>query len=149
MSVKKTASRLALVGVSAMLALGGLAGQANASYANIDNWNTFTCAQARGSYYYCLFYNSNAAGGIWGSSANPGVPKLAGEKFSDGNDVWNNAASAENASACNVGIWVNSYYMGDENWLSPNKGGNLNSWLKNNEASIAMDDASRSYCPTV
>ncbi|MCC9311455.1 peptidase inhibitor family I36 protein [Kitasatospora sp. RB6PN24] len=146
MSVKKTVSRVALVGATAILALGGLAGQANASYVNIDSWHAGTCASHPGA-YFCLFYNSNHGGGIWTSNVQA-VPSLSGN-FSDGNPVKNDAASAENASACDVGIWVNSNYMGDENWLSPGMGGNLNSWLKNNEASIAMDDATRSYCPTV
>ncbi|WP_225840373.1 hypothetical protein [Streptomyces sp. NK08204] len=146
MSVKKTGSRVAVVGAAAMLALGGLAGQANASYVNIDSWHTYTCYNRPGA-YYCLYYSPNAGGGIWSSSA-LGVPTLSGN-FSDGNPVRNDAASAENASACDVGIWVYPNYVGDENWLSPDMGGNLNSWLRNNEASIAMDDASRSYCPTV
>ncbi|MGW0771026.1 peptidase inhibitor family I36 protein [Streptomyces sp. NPDC002676] len=147
MSVMKTGSRVALVGAAAVLALGGLAGQANASYVNIDSWHTFTCSNSAPGAYFCLWYNSNHGGGIWSSSAQA-VPTLSGN-FSDGNPVRNDAASAENASACDVGIWVYPNFVGDENWLSPSMGGNLNSWLKNNEASIAMDDASRSYCPTV
>ncbi|KJY26638.1 peptidase inhibitor family I36 protein [Streptomyces sp. NRRL S-495] len=148
MSVKKTASRLALIAATATLALGGpggLGGQANASVENIDSWNSFACAQQGG--YYCLWYSPNHGGGFWTSRV-VATPTISGN-FTDGNPVRNNAASAENASACNVGIWVYPNYMGDENWLSPNRGGNLTLWLRNNEASMALDDATRAFCPTV
>ncbi|MFB6890839.1 peptidase inhibitor family I36 protein [Kitasatospora sp. NPDC056327] len=145
MSVKKTASRLAVIGATAALAVGGLGGQANASFVNIDSWNTFECNKTAA--YFCLWYGPNHTGGKWTSNV-VAVPTISGN-FSDGNPVRNNAASAENASACNVGIWVYPNYMGDENWLSPEKGGNLTPYLRNNEASMALDDATRAFCPTV
>ncbi|MGW0766373.1 hypothetical protein [Streptomyces sp. NPDC002676] len=156
--VKKIAARAGLVGAAAVMAMSGLAGQASADSANISSWNTDSSpARCTGSYSFCLYYSPDAEGAMWATSSDA-VSNLSGATFHDdghgsagaGQGVRNNAASAENAdnyAFCNVGIWVYPGFTGNSNWLSPGKGGNLTSWMRNNEASIAIDDSTR--CPGV
>ncbi|MGW0766374.1 hypothetical protein [Streptomyces sp. NPDC002676] len=157
MIVKRIAARAGLVGAAAVMAVSGLAGQASADSANISSWNTYSapvrCAAGTPtSYDFCLYYSQGAEGAVWGSHY-AAVSNLSGATFSDdghgsagaGQGVRNNAASAEVADPCNLGIWVYPGFTGNSNWLSPTRGGNLTSWMRNNEASIAIDDSTN--CP--
>jgi hypothetical protein len=102
-------------------------------------------------------------GRVFGShnKRNNAVPVFSGTFSGDGagngQAARNNAASAENGTARNAGIWVSPNYQGDSDWLSGLRGGNLGparwqpraravatSGLRDNEASIAIDD---SACP--
>lgn len=140
----KTVSRLTTVAVAGLLSIAGLAGQASAQSANISNWTSTSSCNVNSAYYFCLYYSPNHTGGAWRSTSNA-VSNLSGKTFSggagDGQAVRNNAASAENGTYCNVGIWYSPGYTGDSNWLSGNRGGNLTSWLRNNEASIKVSDS--------
>jgi Peptidase inhibitor family I36 len=136
-----TATSLAVA--SGALALGALAAPAQAASANISEWTTeFTSCNT--AYQFCLFYSPGGTGGVLGVKAEK-VPNLSGYTFSggagNGKAVRNDAASADNGSDCNVGIWVSTNYGGNSDWLSPFKGGNLGPDLRNNEASIAIDDS--------
>lgn len=91
--------------------------------------------------YYCLFYSPNAQNGHWGSYA-VGIPNLSGYVFSGsgtgvGAPVRNDAASMESVD-CRTQTFVYPNYVGNSNEVGALRGGNLNSALRNNEASITL-----------
>jgi hypothetical protein len=143
--------------VAAVLAAASLAGQASAASANITSsnlgWTSQSGCDLSSTNWFCLYFSPNHTGGVWRSGA-AAVSTISGT-FSggagNGQAVRNNAASADNGTACHVGIWVFPGYLGDSNWLiATNKGGNLTSGtpqLRNNEASIAVDDTTD--CPRI
>jgi hypothetical protein len=117
----------------------------------ISEWTTSRCNAVN---WFCLYYNLDGTQAGWGyPHADANVHDLNNYRFpsndgpGSGQVVGNNAESAENKSACNVGIWYSANFSGDSNWLSPWRGGNLSSGLINNERSIAVDDSSR--CPGI
>ncbi|WP_037857618.1 peptidase inhibitor family I36 protein [Streptomyces sp. NRRL S-340] len=158
MHAQRIVARLGTAAAASLALVGVLAGQSSATSDRIDGWNTNSAPVRCGTtspYFFCLYYSPGAEGAVWKSRSNA-VRNLSGATFYDdgygsagaGQPVRNNAASAENASsACNVGIWYSPDYQGNSNWLSPGKGGNLTSYLRNNEASIAISDHTR--CPGV
>jgi len=154
--LRKNTGRLMACAALAAGSVAAGATAASATSANISSWNTDSSPVRCGTtspYDFCLYYSPGAEGAVW-KSTSAAVPNLSGHTFSNdghgsagaGQQVRNNAASAENATECNVGIWYSTDYSGNSDWLSPGKGGNLSSWLRNNEASIAVDD---SNCPGV
>ena len=157
MNIGRFATRAGLTAVAAALAAAGIAGQADASSANITGpnlgWTSQSGCNLASSNFFCLYFSPNHTGGVW-HSASTAVSTISG-RFSggagNGQAVRNNAASADNGTDCHVAIWVSPGYMGDSNWLIAfNKGGNLTSGavpLRNNEASIAVDD--HTDCPGV
>ncbi|WP_372411578.1 hypothetical protein [Streptomyces luteireticuli] len=116
--------------------------------ADIGSWRYQRCGDEN---WFCLYYSPNANGAGWGyTHADANVHDLLNYRFNNsgagaGQVVGNNAASAENASWCNVGIWYHANFTGDSNWLAPYQGGNLTSWMRNNERSIRVKDDTR--CP--
>jgi hypothetical protein len=147
MNLKKTGIRLAVAAAAGALALGVSGGTANAASANISSWTSSSQCNLSSVYWMCLYYSPNHTGGFWGTTATK-VATLSGT-FSggagNGLQVRNDAASAENGAPCNIGIWVYPNYTGDSDFLNSNKGGNLGPALRNNEASIAVDD--HTNCP--
>lgn len=138
---RKLASLIGLAAATGTLMIGVDATQASADSANVSSWASSSQCGQFSPYYFCLYYHQYDGGGFWGSRS-AAVPTITAD-FTDGDGaVRNNAASAENGSSCNVGIWVSPGYTGNSDWLSPLRGGNLGPALRNNEASIAIDDHS-------
>ncbi|WP_052443345.1 hypothetical protein [Streptacidiphilus neutrinimicus] len=148
MGLKNMGRRVAMVGTTAALMVGVLAGEAGATSTNIDSWSTST-APVRCAKALCLYYSPNAEGAIW-QNGEAGAGDLGYWSFANdnapgsnsgagaGQGVRNNAASAENgATNCSMGIYVYPNSTGDSNVLDPGRGGNLTSNLRNNEASVA------------
>ncbi|AKN75561.1 hypothetical protein QR97_26175 [Streptomyces sp. PBH53] len=148
---KRATTRAGVLMATAAMALGGLATHAEARSANISSWNSKSDCNADSPYTFCLYYSPNAKNAPFRSKATKigdlGTKKFTGSKPGGGQKVRNNAASAQNGTGCNVGIWYSPQYRGDSNWLAPLKGGNLTSWMRNNEASIAISDHTR--CPGI
>ncbi|WP_371500421.1 peptidase inhibitor family I36 protein [Kitasatospora sp. NBC_00374] len=92
---------------------------------------------------FCLYYNSDQAGSIsdfTGSISDYGATQPSCYEFkSAGNGqgvcVKNNAASVWNRTEKTVRVYFNSGYGGASQDFAPGAKGNLNSTLKNNEAS--------------
>jgi hypothetical protein len=157
MNTKRLTTRAAMGAIAAVLAAAGFAGQVYAASANItgpsSGWTSQSGCNLASPNFFCLYFSPNHTGGVW-RSGGTAVATITGT-FSggagNGQTVRNNAASADNGTNCHVGIWVRPSYMGDSNWLiAPDKGGNLtssNPVLRNNEASIAVDDATN--CPGI
>ncbi|MBO4258146.1 peptidase inhibitor family I36 protein [Streptomyces griseorubiginosus] len=149
---RRITARFGMAGAAAALALGGLAAQASASSAVIDGSNGFaspSSCNVGSAYYFCLYYSPNHTGGTKAYTATK-VATISGNFSGTSHPVRNDAASAANGSGCHVGIWVSPNYTGNSNWmLDGNRGGNLTSspQLRNNEASIAVDDSTN--CPGV
>ncbi|MEV3854142.1 hypothetical protein AB0J38_07425 [Streptomyces sp. NPDC050095] len=147
----RTATRAGVLMATAALALGTMAGHADARSANISGWNSKSDCDAGSPYTFCLYYSPNAKNAPYRSTSTKigdlNSKKFTGSKPGHGLKVRNHAASAQNGSGCNVGIWYSPNFRGDSNWLSPYKGGNFKSWLRNNEASIAISDHTR--CPGI
>ncbi|MFJ9864271.1 hypothetical protein [Streptomyces sp. NPDC101165] len=148
---KRATSRAGVLMATAALALGGLATHADARSANISSWDSKSDCNVASRYNFCLYYSPKAKNAPYRSTSTMigdlGIKKFTGSQAGHGLKVRNNAASAQNGTVCNVGIWYSPNFRGDSNWLSPHKGGNLTSWLRNNEASIAISDHTR--CPGI
>ncbi|MGW1917028.1 peptidase inhibitor family I36 protein [Streptomyces sp. NPDC002076] len=139
-------SRRAVAAAAAAVCVGGLGvGLAPAAQAaNIDTWSSFS--QSCGT-YMCLFYSPGLTGGSWRPSGTS-YSNLSGYTFSNGQAVRNNAASmGNNTTNCNVTTWISPGFTGphadntlNNNWLHPGHAGNLNSYLRNNEASINVNN---------
>ena len=150
MITKRLASRAGVIAAAAVLSLGGLAAQANASSAVIDGsggWPSQSGCDVGSPNYFCLYYSPNHGGAVKHYAVT--AVYTISDYFPGTNDlVRNDAASADNGTYCHVGIWVSPGYVGNSNWMnSGNRGGNLTSALRNNEASIAVDDSTN--CPGV
>ncbi|MEU8138807.1 peptidase inhibitor family I36 protein [Streptodolium elevatio] len=127
--------RSALAAASATAALGALLVAAPPAQAAGPSF----CDEATGD--TCLYYNSGRTGGFYGASQNV-VNYTSDMKFGIGNGkglpVKNNAASVYNFHR----IWnVTIYYNSNKSCayacqsFAPKTGGNLNSQMKNNNAS--------------
>ncbi|CCB72605.1 hypothetical protein [Streptantibioticus cattleyicolor] len=147
MAGKKLASRLGVVAATVGLAVGAVAGTAEARSDNISTWYSGRCNTVN---WFCLYYSPDASGASLGyPHADADIHDLGNYRYANdgagaGQVVRNNAASAEDVSNCNVGIWYSTDFTGDSEWLSPWMGGNL-TFLRNNEASISVDD--NTHCP--
>ncbi|MEU6403278.1 peptidase inhibitor family I36 protein [Streptomyces sp. NPDC046985] len=147
---KKLLSRSAVLTAGAALAVGGFAASAHADSANISAW-TVSSSSCPTYFKICLFYSPGGTGGRFGTKYSE-QKDLNGFVFGGsgagvGDRVYNDAASADNNTGCNVAIWSDTYYYGDSDWLSPHKGGNLGPALRNHNQSVAVDDK-RSGCST-
>ncbi|MGW7376781.1 hypothetical protein DEJ48_04040 [Streptomyces venezuelae] len=142
------ALKRASVVTTTMAALGAgaltLAPTAGATSWNIDKWPSFW--QPCGT-YMCLYYSPNLDNASW-TPTSTSDKDLGGNKFGNhgtgtagaGQVVRNNAASmGNNTTNCHVATFVSPNFQGDANWLHAGHGGNLNSTLRNNEASIRVD----------
>ncbi|MHA6757555.1 hypothetical protein [Streptacidiphilus sp. PAMC 29251] len=139
------AASVALAGSGALLA----AGPANASSGtNISSWTSTYCLHGSGD-LYCLWYlEGNGTGGAgWGSKAfststisgNFNIVAPGGSSTGLGQPVRNDADSLSNGSSvCSAYVYVSPNYQGNWDYVSPSKGGNLNTALINNEASIRL-----------
>ena len=118
----------------------------NLASTNIDGWHPTWCFTSS-SYYYCLWYSPNGANAGWGSTS-LSTPTISGTFFlgsgaGKGAPVRNDAASMSNGTGnCHVTTWVYPNYQGAFNWLDATWGGNLTSNLRNNEASINVNNCS-------
>ncbi|MEV7710859.1 peptidase inhibitor family I36 protein [Streptomyces sp. NPDC088270] len=142
-SLKRTtlaATAMAAVGAVTL----GLAPTASATSTNIDTWSSFW--QPCGT-YMCLYYSPNLTGASW-TPAGTSDSNLSGNKFANhgtgsagaGQVVRNNAASMGNHTTnCHVAVFYSPGFKGDANWLHAGHAGNLNSALRNNNASIRVD----------
>ncbi|GAA2267058.1 hypothetical protein GCM10010430_60270 [Kitasatospora cystarginea] len=153
----KTTTRRRLTAIAASLAVAGTvlltgAGEASATSNTISSWSTWSspvrCHDSEGAYVtLCLYYNSNANGALTKeySTQDGSINETfwATDQYGSagyGQQVKNNAASAENASNSTIGIWTSSWFYGDVNYLPAGRGGNLTWNLKNNEASWGIVD---------
>ncbi|BCJ31546.1 peptidase inhibitor family I36 protein [Actinocatenispora sera] len=92
---------------------------------------------------FCYYYNSNEAGSVsdfTGSVSNYGTTEptcydFKGSGAGQGTCIKNNAASVWNRSSVTVRVYYNSDYGGTYQSFAPGAKGNLNSTLKNNNAS--------------
>ncbi len=116
---------------------------------NIDSIKTggSSCQSYKSNYAFCLWYSQNLKNGVWGATGNVSTisSTFANGGFGAsgvGQSVRNNAASAaaSDSGYCNVNIWVSPGYVGASNTLGDWWGGNLNSSLRNNEASVNIDN---------
>lgn len=139
---RKILSMVGLAAVAGSLLAGLGAGQANAESAFVSSWTSSSRCNTSSPYWFCLYYHQNDGGAMWGEPYTTRVPTITAVFDSNDGPVRNNAASAENGSLCNVGIWVSPDYTGNSDFLYPDTGGNLGPALRNNEASIAIDDHS-------
>ncbi|MYS20229.1 Peptidase inhibitor family I36 [Streptomyces sp. DvalAA-14] len=145
--------KLAVTAALGVVALGGALvapTTAGAASKDISDWNSSAACGPGSPFYFCLYYHTGATGGRFADSTDAEISDLTGYTFTgsdgDGQQVRNNAASAQNGSSlCNVGIWYSKNFSGNSNWLKPGKGGNFTSYLANNEASIAISD--HTHCP--
>ena len=121
----------------------------NSTSTNISSWTPgSTCSNA--GHQFCLWYaqGQGTGGAGWGSSGSvstiSGTFTIGGSGAAGyGQAVRNNAASMTNVTTnCNVTTWYSPGYTGAFNWLSPDKGGNLTSNLRNDEASISANNCS-------
>ncbi|MFI1753594.1 hypothetical protein [Streptomyces sp. NPDC020571] len=121
-----------------------LAPSAGATSWNIDTWSSFW--QPCGT-YMCLYYSPNLDNASW-TPTRTSDANLGGNTFANhgtgsagaGQVVRNNAASmGNNTTNCHVTTFVSPNFTGDANWLHAGHAGNLNSRLRNNEASIRVD----------
>ena len=148
---KKLLSRAAVLTAGAALAVGGFTTSAYAyKSANISSW-TVSYNSCPSYFMVCLFYSPGGTGGRYGSKSTS-EEDLSGFTFGGsgagvGDRVINDAASADNNSGCNVGIWDQTWELGDSDWLNPHTGGNLGPALRNNEASFAEYDSYHGGCP--
>lgn len=135
------------IAVAAMAALGaGLAASPASASGNIDQWQAYGC-HSYGD-YYCLWYSQYGQGAGWGSNA--AQTSVISSTFGNigggagqGQPVRNNAASMSNGTLhCHVTTWVYPQEQGAYNWLDAEWGGNLTSELRNNEASININNCS-------
>jgi len=116
----------------------------NLATTNIDGWHPTWCSTSS-PYLYCLWYSPGGANAGWGSTAT-GTPTISGTFFlgsgqGEGAPVRNNAASMSNGTGtCHVTTWVYPNYTGSFNWLDGTWGGILTSNLRNNEASININN---------
>ncbi|OIJ97353.1 hypothetical protein BIV23_31300 [Streptomyces monashensis] len=147
MAVRRLAARAGLVAGMLGLVVGGVAGTADARSDNISSWNSYRCNTVN---WFCLYYSQGASGASLGyQHADADIHNLGNYTYANdgagaGQVVRNNAASAEDVSDCNVGIWYAPNFTGDSEWLNPWMGGDL-TFLSNNEASISVDD--NTNCP--
>jgi hypothetical protein len=127
---------------------------ASAASANISEWPSLSTCDPSGDFAFCLYYSPGRTGGRdarfygGGNPRSEAVPVITGKfvgGIGNGKAARDNAASADNGVECNTGIWSSPDYQGNSDWLSPGMGGNLGPDLRNNEASIAVDDSTR--CP--
>ena len=135
-------SKAIFAGVMSVAALGAVIAAAPAASAAP---NPGTCQVVD----VCLYYNSGYQGATFGDgNGNSQKPENYGAPnwyvFSGGSgagiDVKNNAASVYNFDINDTAtIYVNSNNTGPHQSFPPNTGGNLNSGLKNNEASQCLD----------
>jgi hypothetical protein len=150
--IRRALKRAGGVTFVSALAAAGLAlagGQAHASNpAIINQWSpASTCIAS--PYHLCLWYapGRGTGGAGWGTSA-VGIHTITGTFFMDGNPnnegigspVRNNAASMSDGSPqCSDVVWTlpNGEGLGDELWQE--YGGNLDGFLRNNEASTEID----------
>src|SRR5581483_6674809 len=116
-------------------------------------WTSSWCLHGSGD-LYCLWYyqGGDYSGAGWGSanmqtstiSGNfnliaPGAQGTGGL----GQPVRNDAESMSNGSTiCYATTFVSPNFTGNWNYVAPSMGGNLNSALENNEASIELDTCS-------
>ncbi|MFD0905320.1 hypothetical protein [Actinomadura sediminis] len=130
----------------------GFTAFAAAAPAQATGWNVTAGSQAQckgGT--YCLYYAPNVWFGsnnaVWGF--NYRAPNLGQWRFahcSQGGDgscagwntyIRNNAASMSAVDCKGVTVWVYPNYTGNFNWVSGGSWGNLNGYLRNNEASTS------------
>ncbi|MER7671294.1 hypothetical protein ABTY61_22900 [Kitasatospora sp. NPDC096128] len=112
----------------------------------INGWSTYSnpwrCTTGSDSAtFWCLYYNSNAEGAAYKSPFREGQgPRdwtygiFQADAYGSrgaGQHIWHNAASAENASGCPLGVWSGYGAVGDSNWVPPYRGGNLTKAVKN------------------
>ncbi|MER8088870.1 peptidase inhibitor family I36 protein [Streptomyces sp. NPDC058316] len=140
----KRASLVAATVAAVSAAALGLAPTAGATSTNIDTWSSFW--QPCGT-YMCLYYSPNLTNASWTPSGTSDAD-LSGNKFGNhgtgsagaGQVVRNNAASmGNNTTNCHVTVFYSPSFKGDSNWLHAGHAGNLNTRLRNNDASIRVD----------
>jgi hypothetical protein len=122
----------AAAGMAAALTFAAAPASAATGYHLTVGWNDHCNYSGHSG---CLYYSQQGAGGIM--SADDYISNLGGLHFSDGNNVWHNAASIGNYTTnCGSTTWQGTSASGDFNWVSATRGANLNSYLRNNEASF-------------
>jgi hypothetical protein len=134
--IRRAAVRAAAAAAGLTAALTLATTPASASGWNVDGWNDH-CNYT--GYYGCLYYSPNGGGGIFGSNVWISNLDLTSYTFSDSdtNYVWHNAASIANYTTnCGATTWSGKGATGNYNWVHSLKGGNLNSYLRNKEASF-------------
>ncbi|NDU72716.1 hypothetical protein GWI34_08750 [Actinomadura sp. DSM 109109] len=137
MSTRCTRSAARLTATSAAMAIGGaaLVPASSASAAGRDG----DCQSGE----FCYYYNSDNQGSVsdfTGSVADYGTTQptcydFKGEGNGKGQCIKNNAASVWNNSGKTVRVYYNSNYGGSYQDFGPGAKGNLNSTLKNQNAS--------------
>lgn len=155
LTIKRNRSGLAaiprriILGVAASGLAAGLAvaapSSASAGSANVNMWSSFW--QACGN-YYCLYYYDNLSNKGWAPPSSS-TPTIQGSYnvWPDGSlyygityAVRNTATSmGNNTTNCHVTTWYSPNWGGNWNWLDSGWAGNLNSSLRNNEASININ----------
>ncbi len=147
---KKLLSRASVLTAGAVLAVGSFTTSADAASANISSW-TVSYDSCPSYFTVCLFYSPGGSGGRYGSKYTS-EDNLYGFRFGGAGagvdqPVINDAASADNNSGCNVGIWNETGETGDSDWLNPHTGGNFGPALRNREKSFAEKDTYHGGCP--
>lgn len=93
------------------------------------------------SSHVCLYYSANETGSYYAFTAS--VPDLSSAKFTSagagqGKAVRNNAHSVMNNTTQKVTVYYSTNYGGTSQSFAASSGGNLNSSLVNNEASVKI-----------
>ncbi|MET8742707.1 hypothetical protein [Streptomyces sp. NPDC004728] len=141
----KRASLVGIAVAATSAATLALAPTAGATATNIDTWSSFW--QPCGT-YMCLYYSPNLTNASWTPSGTSDSD-LSGNKFADhgtgsagaGQVVRNNAASmGNNTINCHVRVFYSTRFTGDSNWLHAGYAGNLNGDLRNEDASIRVEN---------
>lgn len=126
-----------MLAASALVAVG--AGAAIAAPAHAATARNGVCESGE----FCLYYNSNEAGSVsdfttsianYGATQ-PGCYDFKGSGAGKGLCVKNNAASVWNRTSKTVYVYYNSNYGGSKQAIAAGAKANLNSTLKNNDAS--------------
>lgn len=146
MNIRRIRSKYAAAGLSALVLAGIVMVSSPASATNwwVGSWNVSHSSWCYTYHAYCLYYSPGALNGHWGSNiVTPGVSNLSGATFSGsgsgvGAPVRNDAASMNNETYCDLQTYVYTNFVGNSNEVGPMRGGDLNSALRNNEASIRL-----------
>jgi len=143
-SIRRIRYKYAAAAVAALALAGIILQPSPASATNwwVGSWNISSSGWCGSSGDACLFYSPNAQNGHWRgwNTSNLSGAVFSGSGYGVGAPVRNDAASVEDASdGCNVKVWVYPGWVGNSNGVGPLRGGNLNSALRNNEASIDFE----------
>jgi hypothetical protein len=146
MTITKKLSGIGLTALATGIGLAAALTPAGAASAATRHVGTIAGVETRcnnSPYWLCLYYNSSARTGYWGTSTD--VSDLAGETFLSGTGAGSGQAVKNNAAAASCDLpatgkcWVffNHGYAGNADYLNGQETGQL-SYTYNEDASVKV-----------